>query len=76
MLVEFNETNGSEPSSLLAGTDGNLYGVTSYADFAVRLLLSHTLAEVEHLIALSIGALLGRRFITGSWPRRQAEWGR
>ena len=54
---------------------GALFG-TFAADFAVRLLLSHTLAEVEHLIALSIGALLGRRFITGSWPRRQAEWGR
>ena len=50
------------------------------ADFAVRLLLFHTVAEVEHLIALSAGALLGRhwahsseRFIAGSWPHRQAE---
>jgi hypothetical protein len=50
------------------------------ADFAVRLLLFHTVAEVEHLIALSAGALLGRhwahssgRFIAGSWPHPQAE---
>jgi hypothetical protein len=31
-------------------------------DFAVRLLFFHTLAEVEHLIALAVGAgLAGRR---------------
>src|SRR5205823_8929449 len=36
MLVEFNETNGSEPSSLLAGTVGNLYGTTQFggADYS------------------------------------------
>jgi hypothetical protein len=49
------------------------------ADFVIRLLLFHTVAEVEHLIALSAGALLGRhwahssgRFIAGSWPHPQA----
>ena len=47
-------------------------------DFAVRLGLFHTLAEIEHLIALSIGALVARRwnFIAGSSPRRQAGRGR
>ena len=33
-------------------------------DFAVRLVLFHTLAEVEHLIALVVGVLLGRWW----WP--------
>jgi hypothetical protein len=33
-------------------------------DFAVRLVLFHTLAEVEHLVALSAGFLLGRWW----WP--------
>jgi hypothetical protein len=33
-------------------------------DFAVRLVLFHTLAEVEHLIALAVGVLLGRWW----WP--------
>jgi hypothetical protein len=49
------------------------------ADFVIRLLLFHTVAEVEHLIALSAGALLGRhwahssgRFIAGSWPHPHA----
>ncbi|HYT39693.1 MAG TPA: hypothetical protein VEN99_09295, partial [Acidimicrobiia bacterium] len=53
------------------------------ADFAVRLLLFHTLAEIEHLIALSAGALLGwwwapspGRFIAGSWRHPQAGRGR
>jgi len=49
------------------------------ADFVIRLLLFHTVAEIEHLLALSAGALLGRhwahssgRFIAGSWPHPQA----
>ena|GEM_PF-2815651 len=35
-------------------------------DFAVRLLLFHTLAEVEHLAALAVGAGLARRVRTSS----------
>jgi hypothetical protein len=52
------------------------------AFFVTNLVLSQTLAEVEHLTALSVGALLGRRwrrwpshFIAGSWRHRQAAGG-
>ncbi|HVW33864.1 MAG TPA: hypothetical protein VHL53_15105 [Acidimicrobiia bacterium] len=33
------------------------------ADFLVRLGLSHTLAEIEHLIALAVGVAVGRHFV-------------
>ena len=38
-------------------------------DFAVRLLLFHTLAEVEHFIALGAGVLLGRRWLVPMTPQ-------
>jgi fumarate reductase subunit D len=50
--------------------------------FATNLLLFHALSDVEHLIGLAAGALLGRRwttgspsvrFIAGSWRHRQAD---
>jgi hypothetical protein len=41
------------------------------ADFLLRLVLFHTLAEVEHLVALSAGALLGRQ-----WPVSSLVHGR
>jgi hypothetical protein len=34
--------------------------------FAVLLVLTHTLSEVEHLIALAVGATLHRRFMAAS----------
>ncbi|HEV7863274.1 MAG TPA: hypothetical protein VGR20_11255 [Acidimicrobiia bacterium] len=53
------------------------------AFFGVSLLLFHSLADVEHLIALATGALLGQRwrtggasrFIAGSWRHRQSGRG-
>jgi hypothetical protein len=50
--------------------DGNRFGAVLLgafaADFALRLVLFHTLAEIEHLIALAIGAILGWRWSVSS----------